>query len=295
MSVLQIILLAVIQGAAEMLPVSSSAHVIVAEKLMGLDPSAPEMTFLLVMLHTGTMVAVLLYFSSRWRKLNLDFFKKIIVATAVTGVLGLALKKFIEKVILGYFLGESKAEIEHLFKSMPLISLSLFLVGCLIFYSGWKTEKGLVKTKTTFISTKMAAVIGMVQGLCLPFRGFSRSGATISTAMLGGISRDLAEDFSFGLAVALTPAVIVLELYRLIKATGVSATSAQLMPLLGPGLLGMLFSFAAGLLALKWLSSLLEKGRWKYFGVYCWVASAVVLYLHFNPITFGAAVNGIAS
>src|SRR5579884_3019708 len=64
---LKILLLALIQGAAELLPVSSSAHVIVAERLMGLDPSTPEMVFLLIMLHTGTMFAVLVYFWQRWR------------------------------------------------------------------------------------------------------------------------------------------------------------------------------------------------------------------------------------
>src|SRR5690348_7856077 len=69
MNYLQTLLLAVIQGAAELLPVSSSAHVIFAEKLMGLDPSSPEMVFLLVMLHTGTMFAVLVYFWPRWRRL----------------------------------------------------------------------------------------------------------------------------------------------------------------------------------------------------------------------------------
>ena len=64
----QNILKAVIQGAAELLPVSSSAHVILAETLMGLDPSSPEMTFLLVMLHTGTMFAVLVYYWRRWQR-----------------------------------------------------------------------------------------------------------------------------------------------------------------------------------------------------------------------------------
>ena len=69
---LQILVLAVIQGAAELLPVSSSAHVILAEKLMGLDPSKPDMVFLLVMLHTGTMFAVLVYFWPRWKRLWLS-------------------------------------------------------------------------------------------------------------------------------------------------------------------------------------------------------------------------------
>ena len=62
MTLLQVLILAAVQGAAELLPVSSSAHVIVTEKLMGLDPSSPEMTLLLVMLHTGTMFAVIAYF-----------------------------------------------------------------------------------------------------------------------------------------------------------------------------------------------------------------------------------------
>ena len=67
MHLLQIVVLAIVQGAAELLPVSSSAHVIVAEKLMGLDPTAPQMTLLLVMLHTGTMFAVIVYFWRSWR------------------------------------------------------------------------------------------------------------------------------------------------------------------------------------------------------------------------------------
>ena len=68
MSVWQIAILAIVQGAAELLPVSSSAHVIVAEKFLGLDPTTPEMTLLLVMLHTGTMFAVLTYFWGAWKR-----------------------------------------------------------------------------------------------------------------------------------------------------------------------------------------------------------------------------------
>ena len=67
MSIFKVIILAIVQGLAELLPISSSAHVIVAEKLMGLDPSSPQMTLLLVMLHTGAMFAVILFFRSAWR------------------------------------------------------------------------------------------------------------------------------------------------------------------------------------------------------------------------------------
>src|SRR5689334_14315193 len=97
---LKILVLALIQGAAELLPVSSSAHVIVAERLMGLDPAKPEMVFLLVMLHTGTMFAVLVYFWPRWRAIwvstaapdesesRYHFLAMVILATAITGVVG---------------------------------------------------------------------------------------------------------------------------------------------------------------------------------------------------------------
>src|SRR5271169_3785761 len=105
MSIVQIIVLAVIQGLAELLPVSSSAHVVVAEKLMGLDPSAPNMTFLLVMLHTGTMFAVIAYFWKAWKKTffaSAEVFKKqivrLIVATLLTGIVGYPLMIGIEHV-----------------------------------------------------------------------------------------------------------------------------------------------------------------------------------------------------
>src|SRR5438445_12596377 len=104
MSLLKVIVLAVVQGLAELLPVSSSAHVVVAEKLMGLDPSDPRMTLLLVMLHTGTMFAVIAYFWKEWKQTyfsSSDAFKRVAIrviwATLLTGVIGLALKKIIEK------------------------------------------------------------------------------------------------------------------------------------------------------------------------------------------------------
>jgi len=95
MPLLKVIVLAIVQGLAELLPVSSSAHVIIAEKLMGLDPSAPAMTLLLVMLHTGTMFAVIVYFWRTWQDTyfkSMTAFKRfaglVILATALTAVIG---------------------------------------------------------------------------------------------------------------------------------------------------------------------------------------------------------------
>ena len=274
MNLLQIIFLAFIQGMAELLPVSSSAHVIVAEKLMGLDPASPEMTFLLVMLHTGTMFAVLFYFWKRWMKIwqtqsKSGLLQALAIATVVTGVVGLALKKLIEKVLIG---GEG-AEIEQIFGNLELVGAALLVAGLLIVFAGLKA-----KDKNAGLSAKSAGIIGAVQGLCLPFRGFSRSGATISTSMLLGIPRALAEDFSFALAVILTPPVILRELLRLMKTGELSHTLTPHLFL--PGLAGMVFSFFSGLLALKWLSNWMEKGRWHWFGIYCITASFGVYFLY---------------
>jgi undecaprenyl-diphosphatase len=114
-----------------------------------------------------------------------------------------------------------------------------------------------------------------VQGLCLPFRGFSRSGATISVGILQGIKKVRAESFSFALAVIITPLAIGREALRLHHADTSGFAQAAL-----PSLLGMVFAFLAGLVALKWLSAWLEKGRWFYFGIYCIIASIVVFALH---------------
>ncbi len=93
------------------------------------------------------------------------------------------------------------------------------------------------------------------------------------------MSRSLAEDFSFALAVVLTPPVQVYSLYKMLKSPDFAADA--LATELLPGLVGMIFSFAAGLLALRFLSAVLEKGRWSYFGYYCFFAAAIVLAAHF--------------
>ena len=283
MSILKIFVLAIIQGAAELLPVSSSAHVIVAEKLMGLDPTSPEMTLLLVMLHTGTMFAVIFYFWKAWkqnffasRKVFLDSAKFIIVATTFTAVVGLLLKVLIEKLFMK---DVPHAEIELLFGNLVLISISLASVGILIMIAGWKTRHG--QGAKPGLDTKSSSWIGIVQGVCLPFRGFSRSGATISTGLLLGIEKARAEEFSFALAVVLTPPVIAREVLRLLRAQHLhSLTSASTMSLFYPSLLGMVLSFVTGILALRWLSNWLERGRWHFFGIYCVCASLAVFLLH---------------
>jgi undecaprenyl-diphosphatase len=301
-SLLKVLILAIVQGLAELLPVSSSAHVVVAEKLLHLDPSSPQMTLILVMLHTGTMFAVIVYFWSQWR---LAYFttahalKRFLVrafwATLLTFLIGYPIIFLIEHTA---FRGLPKGEIEQLFSRLNLIAPALFAAGVIILLSSLRErsaqaraaaqtarpdyERSIVLTGDN-VTFSQAGFMGAIQGLCLPFRGFSRSGATISTGLLTGATRQRAERFSFALAIIITPAAIAREAERLLKAkqyADIYGPPLNLHASILAALLGMVFSFFAGLAALRWLSSWLEQGRWYLFGIYCIIASFVVFYLY---------------
>jgi undecaprenyl-diphosphatase len=290
MPILKVLILAIVQGLAELLPVSSSAHVVVAEKLMGLDPTSPQMTLVLVMLHTGTMFAVIAYFWKRWGQVYFRSTQaftsaavRIVLATVLTAVIGFPIMKIIEKTM---FKGAPKADIEQLFGRLDLVAIALFCAGALILGAGLSRRRNLAGTVARGddeLSLSQAALIGATQGLALPFRGFSRSGSTISVGMMAGVARETAETFSFALAVVLTPAVVGREALRLLKASHEATAAGAPIDLHGAvvaSAIGMVMSFVAGLAALKWLSSWLESGKWYLFGIYCLVASGVVFYLH---------------
>ena len=285
MTWLNITILAIVQGLAELLPVSSSAHVVVTEKLLGLDPTSPPMTLLLVMLHTGTMFAVIAYFWQQWRSTyfqSLPAFRsfaiQVIVATGLTGVVGLGVLKVIEKTV---FRGAPKAEIEDLFGRLEFIAPALAVAGILILIAGLYERRaaGRPAPRDGDLDLRQAGIIGAIQGLCLPFRGFSRSGATISTGLLLGVPKVRAEAFSFALAVVLTPPVVAREALRLLHMPSVAAPGG-LLPIVSMCAAGAVIAFAAGLLALRWLSGWLEGGRWYVFGIYCLVAAGGVLALY---------------
>lgn len=284
MSILQVIVLAIVQGLAELLPVSSSAHVVVTEKLLGLDPSAPAMTLLLVMLHTGTMLAVIAYFWPQWRRSYFQsaatfkpFAVQVVIATFCTALIGEGIVKVIEKTL---WRNVPNAEIEDLFSHLEFIAPALAAAGLLIVIAGIFERRHPVNVASGAhdLNARRAGVIGVVQGLCLPFRGFSRSGATISTGLLLGVLKSRAEAFSFALAVVLTPPVVVREVMRLLRAA--HQGNADLGSAALASVLGAVVAFLAGLLALRWLSRWLEAGRWYWFGVYCLVAAGAVMTLH---------------
>jgi undecaprenyl-diphosphatase len=282
MSLLDIVVLGIVQGFAELLPVSSSAHVVVAEKLLGLDPSSPPMTLLLVMLHTGTMFAVIVYFWRQWRR---DYFQSVpvfrkfaasvVLATVLTGLIGGGLYVLIEHTL---FRGQPHAQIEDLFGRLDLIAPALAAVGILILVAGLLERRR--PAQAADVDGTQASIIGAVQGLSFPFRGFSRSGATISAGMLLGVAKARAEIFSFALAVVVTPPVVAREVLRLYSASAAAAAGAELGAVVVRTIFGALVAFLAGLLALRWLSRWLERGRWHLFGIYCLVAAIAVALLY---------------
>ena len=284
----QVVVLAIVQGLTELLPVSSSAHVIVTAELMRQSMSTPANALLLVLLHTGTMFAVIVYFWSRWVDEFFSswakfwqFVKLVFVATLLSGVVGYPLMKVIEH-LLGA--GGNRAEIETLFDKLNWIAPALAAVGVLILYAGLRETRQAQAPQQDQGSGELrwpqAIAMGILQGIAIPFRGFSRSGSTISGGLLAGGTRAQIESFSFAMAVAITPLAIGREALRAFKSAHLARTPVPFGAVLTPGLVGMICAFIAGLLALRWLSRWLEQGRWHWFGVYCLIAAAAVGWLY---------------
>lgn len=289
MTLWHVIVLAIVQGLAELLPVSSSAHVIVAAELMHENMSTPNNALLLVLLHTGTMFAVIAYFWRRWAQeifASWGRFWRVVqllfVSTLFSGLVFLPIDKLVEHILSR---GGQYADIETLFNKLNWIVPALAAAGVLILYAGLReagrpeTERGKTATQRG-VHWLDALVMGILQGFAIPFRGFSRSGVTISGGLLTGGERSEIEWYSFAMVVVITPLAIAWELRRVYKTAHLQGYAVHWGPALTPGIIGMIFSFLAGLLALKWLSRWLESGRWHYFGIYCLLAATAVGYLY---------------
>lgn len=292
-----IVILAVVQGLTELLPVSSSAHVIVTEKMLHQDASTPANALLLVMLHTGTMFAVIVYFWRQWVRTFFSsmpafyrFVRMIFVSCFLSGVVALPLILLVEHILSH---GDQHVDIEALFNKLNWIAPALAAGGVLILYAGLREARankseargagdrsGESASGSGGVGWVHAIWMGIVQGFAIPFRGFSRSGSTISVGLLAEGERMSVESFSFALAVAITPLAIGREAYRLLKSLHETGAHINLAAALAPSLLGMVCALLAGLVALKWLSRWLEQGRWYWFGIYCLAAAVAVEMLY---------------
>ncbi len=287
----QAALFGLIQGLTEFLPVSSSGHLRVVEHFAGL--LEPQTGFD-VALHMGTLVAILLFF---WRDVA-DLAAAPIRAArglaagqgwqAVSGDagmrgLGLLFLASVPTGIIGYTLGPW----------LETRSMSLLFVGCafllnsfILFSSRWVTlNAGGPRLNTGFFGVRWpdALVVGIVQGLAVT-RGVSRSGSTISAALVMGMDRDTAGRFSFLLSLPAVGGAALLSLAG-------EATSGASVSLL-PTLLGASVAFVSGLVALFWLMRMVRAGRLHRFGWYTLFLGMGLVLWHFQGEALLSALGG---
>ncbi len=258
LSVLQAVILGLLQGITEFLPVSSSAHLVLGQKLLGLDQ--PELLFD-VAVHVGTLFAVLVVFRAEvWAMLRGLWARDqegrqgrrlllLVVAGSIpTAFMGLVLKDFFES----------------LFASTAAVGLALLVTGGLLMSTRLapKATRGLEQT-----GWGRAFGVGVAQGLAIT-PGISRSGATIAIGLMLGIERELAARFSFVLSVPAILGALALQIKHL--------DSPAQVPL-APLLTGALVAALSGYAALRVLLRVVKGGRLHWFAPYCWALGLVAL------------------
>lgn len=255
MSYLDAVILGLIQGLTEFLPVSSSGHLVLAQELLGVN--LPGVSFE-VLTHLGTLLAVLLFFRER----IIDLIRSLFVKSMLEErrIIVLLIIGTIPAVIVGLLLKDS---IEEAFTSPVLASSMLIATGAILLATRF------VPKKQGEVSTAKSIIIGIGQALAI-LPGISRSGTTIATGMFLGVDPGKAAEFSFLLAIPAIGGATVLELNELAHTSGA---------LLGRYAVGALAAFISGLLAVYLVMAAVRRGRFEYFGYYCLAAGLVGLYL----------------
>ncbi|MGB7054549.1 MAG: undecaprenyl-diphosphate phosphatase [bacterium] len=242
------IILGIVQGITEFLPVSSSGHLAILERLFGIS----EPVSLAVFLHFGTLIAIVVFFfkpisdllKGIWRgnQESLAYFIKIIIGTIPILIAGLLLESWVA----------------HAFTNMIIVSILLGITGTIVLVTG------LIQRRQKKINLLTAFFIGIGQMFAI-LPGISRSGMTISAGLFSGIEPERAFEFSFLLSI---PAVLGANIYEL-KNVSSMGNIPELFA-------GMVFSFLTGLLALKILRSMVYR-RFYLFGPYCLIISIIML------------------
>lgn len=254
-------LLGLLQGLTEFLPVSSSGHLVIAQHFLpGFDQ--PGLAFD-ILLHLGTMIAVLLYFRRDIGLMLVSPLRQGPEARTYRKMLGLILLASVPTALIG--LG-FKDVFEGMYDNLPLVAWMLLVTGVLLFLSERYRRPGRKEGQLTISD---ALVVGTVQGLAI-IPGISRSGSTISTLLLKGVDGETAARFSFLLAL---PAVFGAALLSLRDLQQV-ATAEIPMYLVGTGT-----AFLVGLLSIHFLLAVVRRKRLVGFAIYCWLVGAALLTL----------------
>lgn len=261
MSTLHALLLGIVQGLTEFLPVSSSAHLTFAEQLLSI-PKDGRLA-LDVLLHLGTLLALLVFFAGRIVKLVGDLFRSDPTrhAPARRMLLAIAIGT-IPAGVIGYLL---KDKLDVVFETTTYSAVFLLVTGIVLFATRWSHER---KTGVGWLD---GLIVGCAQAVSL-LPGISRSGSTISGALFLGLGRTEAFEFSFLLSI---PAVLGAALMKLKDSPLVHGGAGLSLSLA----LGIAASFVTGLLALVLLRRILLQKRLHWFAYYCWIVGAVALVL----------------
>jgi len=267
MMILKSIILGIVQGLTEFIPVSSSGHLVLLEHFLGFKKVG---IFFEVLLHFSTVVAILVVFSRRVGKIiKAVFTSRIrmkgghwIVSDKNLELFFYLLWASIPAAIVGIFL---KSKIEKLFSSPVLVSVMLLLTGVVLFSTRFIKIKKFRKHNAV-----SSTLIGIAQAFAI-IPGISRSGATISAGLWGSISREDSAEFSFILVIPAILGAMVIE-------TKEAAVSIQ-EGLIGIYLAGAIAAFIFGLISLIVLLKIVKKGKLHFFAYYCWLVGAATLVL----------------
>lgn len=258
MTLLQAIIIAIVEGLTEFLPISSTGHMIIVQHLLG----APNDDFTKIFIITTQFAAILSVVILYWKRFfqSLDFYFKLFVA-------------FLPAVVLGLLLEE---KIDALLESVTVVAITLFLGGFVLIL----IDKYLNPKTEVFVTYPKAFKIGLFQCLAM-IPGVSRSAATIIGGMAQGLTRKQAAEFSFFLAVPTMFGASVLKLYKGLKNAPDVFTDHNILLLI----VGNVVAFIVAVIAIKGFIAILTKYGFKSFGYYRIVLGAILLIMIFNGIS----------
>ena len=244
MNFLAALVLGVVQGLAEFLPISSSGHLVLAQSLIP-GFSQPGVVFD-VILHFGTLLSVLVFFRKKLHIfLNIRFIGLLVVATLPVALIGLLFKD----------------QVEGMFTSVRVVGFALLITGTM---NLWVDR---LETKKTGLNSRNAFITGIFQAIAI-IPGISRSGSTIFASAVQGISKREAAEFSFILSV---PAVLGANILEII------ANSQQVSGSYFPYFVGFLSAFITGILAIKLVFKVISGKHFEYFAYYCFIVGFLTI------------------